>query len=436
MSPMAGLRGWFVLVVFWVLAFGAPGTAQAQKPQAFQLALQRTPEALYLSGRMDIFPEQVVEEALLKSVPLYFVWQADVYRERWYWADRRIASVTRTLRLAYQPLTRRWRVSLSNDAAVNAGGAGLQYALHQNFDSLNEALAGVGRVVRWKIAEAARLESGADHEVEFSFRLDLSLLPRPFQIGVANQPEWTVEIAQRLRVPDTLAPEPAAEPRDTGVPAAEAAGVSVQTLRELNPGLSREQMDPKGPYHVHVPASLDVASENRIAQLTPMIPGYFSVDRRLASLADPAPVAAALPVVMRQETPGRHRVQAKETWYAIARTYNVPPAVLTAANQSSLKTPLEVGRELVIPNTGSTPAATSGARIITVASQNTAANAQDSRIEIIRRVLPGETLESIRRQYQVTLAELRAWNGDLQSLTAGQTLILRLLPDAALPRSL
>lgn len=246
-------------------------------------------------------------------------------------------------------------------------------------------------------------------------RMGLSLRP------IANRPHFRTV---RTNGPVTLAA------------AAEAAGVSVQTLRELNPGLSREQMDPKGPYHVHVPASLDVASENRIAQLTPMIPGYFSVDRRLASLADPAPVAAALPVVMRQETPGRHRVQAKETWYAIARTYNVPPAVLTAANQSSLKTPLEVGRELVIPNTGSTPAATSGARIITVASQNTAANAQDSRIEIIRRVLPGETLESIRRQYQVTLAELRAWNGDLQSLTAGQTLILRLLPDAALPRSL
>ena len=68
--------------------------------------------------------------------------------------------------------------------------------------------------VRWKIAEAARLESGADHEVEFSFRLDLSLLPRPFQIGMANQPEWTVEFAQRLRVPDTVAAPPPVEPRD------------------------------------------------------------------------------------------------------------------------------------------------------------------------------------------------------------------------------
>ena len=228
MSPMAGLRGWSGFIVFCVLVFGVLGAALAQKPQAFQLNLQRTPEALYLSGRMDIFPEQVVEEALLKSVPLYFVWQADVYRERWYWTDRRIASVTRTLRLAYQPLTRRWRVSLSNDAAVNAGGAGLQYALHQNYDSLTDALAGVARVTRWKIADAARLPTDENHRVEFAFRLDLSLLPRPFQIGLGNQPGWTIEVLDRIDVPNRVEPERApAHAPDLGaveVPASATAG--------------------------------------------------------------------------------------------------------------------------------------------------------------------------------------------------------------------
>jgi Domain of unknown function (DUF4390) len=229
MSPMAGLRGWSGFILIWVLVFGAFAPAHAQKPQVFQLNLQRTPEALYLSGRMEIFPEQVVEEALLKSVPLYFVWQADVYRERWYWTDRRIASVTRTLRLAYQPLTRRWRVSLSNDAAVNAGGAGLQYALHQNYDSLADALAGVARVTRWKIADAARLPTDENHRVEFAFRLDLSLLPRPFQIGLGNQPGWTIEVRDQINVPNRVEPE-RAPPSDLDageVPASAAAGADV-----------------------------------------------------------------------------------------------------------------------------------------------------------------------------------------------------------------
>ncbi|WP_082585544.1 DUF4390 domain-containing protein [Hydrogenophaga sp. Root209] len=195
------------LMGLWVLTLGLLVPAQAQKPQVFQLNLQRTPEALYLSGRMELSPDQVVEEALLKSVPLYFVWQADVYRERWYWADRRIASVTRILRLAYQPLTRRWRVSLANDAGASAGGAGLQYALHQNYDSLADALAGVARVTRWKIVEAARLPDDERHYVDFAFRLDLSLLPRPFQIGVGTQREWNIEVRDRIEVSHRAEPD-------------------------------------------------------------------------------------------------------------------------------------------------------------------------------------------------------------------------------------
>jgi len=33
------------------------------------------------------------------------------------------------------------------------------------------------------------------------FQLDLSLLPRPFQFGMANQPDWSVEWRQRLPLP-------------------------------------------------------------------------------------------------------------------------------------------------------------------------------------------------------------------------------------------
>jgi hypothetical protein len=172
---MNGVRGFCLATALLLLALWP---AHAEAPQVVQLTLQRTPEALYLSARMELQPATVVEDALYKAVPLYFVWHADVYRYRWYWTDKRVATAVRTLRLAYQPLTRRWRVSLSNETGAASGGAGLQYALHQNFDSLNEALAGVGRVARWKLVDAARLEPGTDHEVEFSFRLDLSLLPR------------------------------------------------------------------------------------------------------------------------------------------------------------------------------------------------------------------------------------------------------------------
>lgn len=191
-----------LLLLLWLLLSATP--AVAREPQVEQIELQRTSDGLYLSARLEVAPSRAVEDALLRGVPLYFVWQVEVVRDRWYWSDKRVASAQRTLRLVYQPLTRRWRVSVSNNPDAGRGGAGLQYALHQNFDDLPGALAGVSRVLRWRIAEAAELAPGGDQRVELAFRLDLSLLPRPFQIGMANQPEWLVDFRRRIAVPDVI----------------------------------------------------------------------------------------------------------------------------------------------------------------------------------------------------------------------------------------
>jgi len=201
------LHRWRGVALAVGLAWLALMPARAYEPDILQMGVQRTTEAVYLSARLKLAPAAAVEDALLKGVPLYFAWQADVYRQRWYWTDKRVSTAVRTLRLAYQPLTRRWRLSLSTDAG-GAPGAGLQYALHQNFESLADALAGVGRVSRWKVADAARLQADDKHRIEWRFRLDLSLLPRPFQIGMSNQPEWAIAVQKTLRVPTQAESEP------------------------------------------------------------------------------------------------------------------------------------------------------------------------------------------------------------------------------------
>ena len=200
------LRGLRAVLAAVGLAWLALTPAQAYEPEILQMSVQRTHEAVYLSARLKLEPGAAVEDALMKGVPLYFAWQADVYRQRWYWSDKRVSTALRTLRLAYQPLTRRWRLSLSTGLEASAGGAGLQYALHQNFDSLAAALASVGRVSRWKLADASRLDPDSDERVIWRFGLDLTLLPRPFQIGMANQPEWLIELQRRLDVPRQIEP--------------------------------------------------------------------------------------------------------------------------------------------------------------------------------------------------------------------------------------
>jgi hypothetical protein len=130
-----------------------------------------------------------VEDALQRGVPIYFAAEARLLRSRWYWRDERVARVSRSWRVAYQPLTNTWRVGL--------GG------LHQTFDTLNEALGAASRSAGWKLAELASLDPDSRYTVEFSYRLDTSQLPGPMQFGLGalgSQGEWAVGVARVLQV--------------------------------------------------------------------------------------------------------------------------------------------------------------------------------------------------------------------------------------------
>ncbi len=183
---------------------GLGSVARAQP--SGDLVLVRRSDGLFLSARLPVELSPAMEEVLRKGVPLHFLWQADVILSRWYWLDKTVASAARTVRLAFQPLTRRWRLSY----ASGTGASGLQYALHQNFDSLSDALASVGHVSNWKLADTVR--SGGEQRVEFSFALDLSQLPRPFQLGLFQPSGWNLSLQKTLPVPEHITPDADAQP--------------------------------------------------------------------------------------------------------------------------------------------------------------------------------------------------------------------------------
>lgn len=175
------------------------GAAQAQvlPAEISQLRLERSDDGVFLTALVQFELSVAVEDAVFKGIPVYFVAEAQLLRDRWYWYDKKLASKTRRWRLSYHPLTRRWRVSVMQDASVG-GSSGV--ALTQNFEALREAIAFLSRLSRWKIADASDVETDARHNVDFSFRLDLSELPRPFQIGILGQNEWTVAVAKNQRL--------------------------------------------------------------------------------------------------------------------------------------------------------------------------------------------------------------------------------------------
>jgi hypothetical protein len=170
--------------------------AQAQNAADLQqLRADRIATEVLVSANVSFELPTMVEDALLKGIPLFFMLEADLLQERWYWYDKKVAGAQRQLRLAYQPLTRRWRV---NATAAPGGDSSQGLALSQNFDTLAQALDTVKQISRWKVSELSDADAGAKYRVEFRFRLDLSQLPRPFQIGAIGQSEWDIQASGRV----------------------------------------------------------------------------------------------------------------------------------------------------------------------------------------------------------------------------------------------
>lgn len=162
-----------------------------------QLRVERKDAELQLHAHLRLELGPVVEDALAKGVAVHFVAEAELMQNRWYWYDRKLAQVSRYYRLAYQPLTRQWRLQVSSEP-MNA--AGLSSSLAQTFDSLQYALDVVRRQSGWKLADVADLDPDARQYVVYRFRLDMSQLPRPLQIGVGNQADWNLNLTRQLRI--------------------------------------------------------------------------------------------------------------------------------------------------------------------------------------------------------------------------------------------
>lgn len=186
------LAAWLAVLVL----VGAASVAHANTSiDLTELQVERADDGLYLSARLNFVLPATVVDALDKGIPVHFVAEADVMRERWYWYDREIAKAQRYLRVAYQPLTRRWRLNTASEPIVSTG---LGVTFTQYYDSLSEVMAVVQRISRWRIATASELEPGGRQTVIFRFKLDASQLPRAFQVGAIGASDWALSTERRI----------------------------------------------------------------------------------------------------------------------------------------------------------------------------------------------------------------------------------------------
>ena len=197
-SPLAAARKCLRLWVAVCFAlFGGlflaltPLTASAAEPtvELQNLKVEQSEGAVYASLQWNFQLPAPLEDALYKGVALYFVAEVEVTRERWYFYDKKLLSAQRHMRLSYLPLTRRWRV---NVASQPFSSAGLGMSLGQSYDNLEDALQSIRRIAQWNIGNTSDLESETKQNISISYKLDLTQLPRPMQIGAAGQSDWNI----------------------------------------------------------------------------------------------------------------------------------------------------------------------------------------------------------------------------------------------------
>jgi hypothetical protein len=131
-----------------------------------------------LQAQFDIALTPTLEEVLNKGVPLYFLMEFELIRPRWYWFNDRVVYLQQEYRLAYNALTRQYRLGVGN--------------LHQNFATLGEALEVMSRVRRRRDVEPGTLRRDISYVAGIRLRLDTAQLPKPFQLNALLGREWNI----------------------------------------------------------------------------------------------------------------------------------------------------------------------------------------------------------------------------------------------------
>ena len=67
----------------------------AQGAELAQLRLERNGDGVYLNAAVQFELPALVEEVLDKGIAVYFVAEAELFRERWYWTDQKVAQVVK-----------------------------------------------------------------------------------------------------------------------------------------------------------------------------------------------------------------------------------------------------------------------------------------------------------------------------------------------------
>jgi hypothetical protein len=168
-----------LLICFFLLWFAAHASyAAAEGIELRRGSVDVDDEGYVINADFNVELRPRQEDAVNKGLSLYFLVEFEATRSRWYWLDEKVVSQQQRLRLTYQPLTRQYRLSSG--------------ALHQNFPTLDEAVRSLSRVRSWLIPASAQFRTGDSFTGALRMRLDLTQLPKPFQVDALTSRDWNL----------------------------------------------------------------------------------------------------------------------------------------------------------------------------------------------------------------------------------------------------
>lgn len=161
-------------------------SASAEGIKIKSLELERVENDWLLNAAFQIELSPGLEDAVQKGVVLYFQTEFELTRSRWYWFEEKPAFAQRQTRLSYQPLTQQYRIS----------SEGFTFSAK----TISEALQAVGTIGGWRVIDNGQLDASKSYAAGLRMTLDLSKLPKPFQVNALNNRDWNVS-SDWLRFP-------------------------------------------------------------------------------------------------------------------------------------------------------------------------------------------------------------------------------------------
>lgn len=167
-------------------------TAHAEGISVNKAEVRLSEDGYHLAASYDIHLTFVVQQALARGIPLYFVNEFSLTRPRWYWFEEEVFVGEQTSRLSYNVLTRQYRISRG--------------ALFQNFVSFEDALNMLSRQSSAAIPTGLikqsdgyiaglirKIKTETSYFAVVRLRLDTDQLPKLLQVNAMTGNDWTLD---------------------------------------------------------------------------------------------------------------------------------------------------------------------------------------------------------------------------------------------------